>query len=55
MDEKQLDKRFHLDAEIRELVSFANSTYGIEGVNYVQVEIARILESISNEELPIKK
>ena len=55
MDDKQLDARFHLDAEIRELVSFANNTYGIEGVKYLQKEIARILDSISNEELPIKK
>lgn len=54
MDQKQLDKRFHLDAEIRELITFANSMYGPDGIRYVQQEIGRIMISIESNELPTK-
>lgn len=55
MDHKQLDKRFHLDEEIRELVQFANSMYGDDGIRYLQKELDRIVTSIDSNELPTTK
>ena len=50
MNESAIDKRFHLDEEIRELLAFAFQQYGMNGLKYVPKEIDRIVDHIEKEE-----
>lgn len=54
MDQMQLDKRFHLDHEIRELMQFTFSQFGNEGMRYVVRQTESIVRGIESEELKSK-
>lgn len=54
MDQTQLDKRFHLDYEIRELMQFAFSQFGNDGMRYVVRQTESIVRGIESEELKSK-
>lgn len=51
MNEDEISARIWLDAEIRELIGFANEQFGTEGIKYAVTEIARFGESLLKEEL----
>lgn len=50
MNEAAIDKRFHLDGEIRELLAFAFEQYGMDGIKYTKQEIDRLATMIEQEE-----
>lgn len=51
MRQKDIDKRFHLDAEIRDLIQFAHSMFGEKGVEYVRSQINSIVDGLIAGEL----
>lgn len=51
MRQKDIDKRFHLDAEIRELIQFAHSMYGEKGVEYTRAQVNSIVDGLNSKEL----
>lgn len=48
---ESIDRRFHLDNEIRELIAFSFDMYGENGLRYVSIEIEKIINTILKEDL----
>lgn len=51
MRQKDIDKRFHLDNEIRELIQFAYSCFGRKGVDYMREQVNLIVDGLKSQEL----
>jgi len=55
MDNQAIDKLFHLDLEIRELIAYAYELCGESGLNYLVTETDRIVKNIKSGELTKKE